>query len=707
MYIGQTCSTHMWTKGWAILLTCLTLAACQSGSSSSPGPTSSSQTAVSQQETPKPEVVDLGAGFVPVGVSEAGTVVGNVYNGGNSSAVLRDPSGQTTNLPGLNGSIRTSISAISPSGIIVGNSAGRPVVWKSGQVSDLGGPAAAVAAVNDNGDAAGYVLAADPRGCPVQGTPAAWFGGKYTPLTGAGSAIAIGINNRRQVLLHQFGGPHCWFNGALALWDNGSLKSLSGTFPGAYYAALNDNGMIVGGPSAKVLDPDGTVVELGRIAGADSSEAKAVNSYGETVGVLNDNGGEAGGGITDQSRAYIWDGGAGVTDLNSVVPNSGWVLQDALGIDNSAAEHIVGTGQFKGQSHGFLLSLNRVPRYVALGDSFSSGEGAPDNPLVWAGGWVDGTNTDTDKCHRSDLSYPFLLARTSLVPRPFRSFACSGAWAYDPNGKRGMLDVYQTEPPQPNQLGPDTKLVTLTAGGNDSGFGEVAAACFWNEVFRKLGLPGSLTVPPVLEPSISNDVRIWLQPVISIPWGHQAISEMMADQVLTCTSSKTQGHIASVGTHLDRLYTEIRRKAPYARVLVLLYPNLLPDTVPSTTSGSFCSLVFNQPINGKGGLWWMNHLQQSVNAQVIAAVKRHPGFEFVQGSDTVFTGHDMCQPTGRYVNIPTMDFTGVSQPTNSRDLKEALGKAVSSNSGSVHPTTDGQQAMEKVVETQLRLHPLS
>jgi len=42
-------------------------------------------------------------------------------------------------------------------------------------------------------------------------------------------------------------------------------------------------------------------------------------------------------------------------DLNKLIPTgSGWVLQQAFGINN--AGQIVGTGTHNGQSRGFLLS---------------------------------------------------------------------------------------------------------------------------------------------------------------------------------------------------------------------------------------------------------------------------------------------------------------------------------------------------------------
>lgn len=89
-------------------------------------------------------------------------------------------------------------------------------------------------------------------------------------------------------------------------------------------------------------------------------------------------------------------------------------------------------------------------RYVALGDSYSSGTG---------------TRTYFDStCQRSVYAYPYLLAQkranTSLV-----FAACSGA-------KTGDVLANQV-----SSLTTDTRFVTITIGGNDAGFSSVITEC--------------------------------------------------------------------------------------------------------------------------------------------------------------------------------------------------------------------------------------
>jgi lysophospholipase L1-like esterase len=68
--------------------------------------------------------------------------------------------------------------------------------------------------------------------------------------------------------------------------------------------------------------------------------------------------------------------------------------------------------------------------YLALGDSFSSGEGETDDSF-----YLQGTNDEYEKCHVSTRAYPFLIARVMGVDSKFmHSVACSGAKTSDIRG---------------------------------------------------------------------------------------------------------------------------------------------------------------------------------------------------------------------------------------------------------------------------------
>lgn len=124
--------------------------------------------------------------------------------------------------------------------------------------------------------------------------------------------------------------------------------------------------------------------------------------------------------------------------------------------------------------------------YIAMGDSFASGEGDMDG-RNW---YEDGTDTDHNKCHLSKRSYPYLINQY-LDNKEFHSVACSGAKAnnistivqYPKNksiltGAKPQLEYFAGEKPA---------YITLSIGGNDVGFSSKVSACVLN--YQKVTLP--------------------------------------------------------------------------------------------------------------------------------------------------------------------------------------------------------------------------
>lgn len=165
-------------------------------------------------------------------------------------------------------------------------------------------------------------------------------------------------------------------------------------------------------------------------------------------------------------------------------------------------------------------------RYLALGDSFASGEG--DLPGAHETYYIPGTNIvgnyplmPQEMCHISSRSYPFLLAaKMGFHDGTMKSVACSGAVAddvmtYDTNNyNRIIADNYMGQgrvgsggprlagtgnilgfqdearekvlPGRVQQIEHVQKtkpeVVTIMMGGNDLGFGGIMASCanLWN-----------------------------------------------------------------------------------------------------------------------------------------------------------------------------------------------------------------------------------
>lgn len=159
--------------------------------------------------------------------------------------------------------------------------------------------------------------------------------------------------------------------------------------------------------------------------------------------------------------------------------------------------------------------------YVALGDSYSAGPliPVPVGPLG---------------CLRSDSNYPHLLApRLGLA---LRDASCSGAQTWDMTRPQ---DVYPggPNPPQLDSLGPGTRVVSLTIGGNDAGFSSVLVDC--------------VTYDPFEEPC-------------------------RRDYVIGARDRLSR-RIAAVGPLVARVLRQIHARSPRAEVFLLNYPAVFAE----------------------------------------------------------------------------------------------------------------------------------
>ncbi|HJV09643.1 MAG TPA: SGNH/GDSL hydrolase family protein, partial [Acidimicrobiales bacterium] len=116
-------------------------------------------------------------------------------------------------------------------------------------------------------------------------------------------------------------------------------------------------------------------------------------------------------------------------------------------------------------------------RILALGDSYISGEGAPN--------FFDGTNVrgpDENECRRAVTAYPYLVADDLQMGLDF--YACSGAKA-DQLWERGQAptkspDDIPGEKPQLQNLPADVskiRVVVVSIGGNDAQFSDIGKGC--------------------------------------------------------------------------------------------------------------------------------------------------------------------------------------------------------------------------------------
>lgn len=248
----------------------------------------------------------------------------------------------------------------------------------------------------------------------------------------------------------------------------------------------------------------------------------------------------------------------------------------------------------------------QAPTYVAMGDSFSSGEGNP--------AFEEGTDTyGINQCHRSQSAYPRLLQSDSSLNLGSTAFvACSGATTNSVLYGGSSAGSWG-EGPQIDSLSEDTEVVTITIGGNDVGFRDFAVAC-------TAGICNfSTTAYSTIVDKINND----------LPSSLEDVFDAIADRV-----SST------------------------AEVYVIGYPQIAPPAMP-TGFNSICWPLNGQLDNPDAGLndgATVRDVQTRLNNAISAGVATFDDERFTyidpNLSGSPFIDHDWCKEDS-YFDIVT------------------------------------------------------
>ena len=226
--------------------------------------------------------------------------------------------------------------------------------------------------------------------------------------------------------------------------------------------------------------------------------------------------------------------------------------------------------------------------YVALGDSYASGVGAP--PYA-SGTDVRGGNG----CKRGAGAYAHQVAGQTGKTLDFG--ACSGARTPDFYQPRTSWN----EPAQLDHLNSSTALVTFSIGGNDAGFSTLFSKC--------------VTTAPFTTCS-----------------GNKEVSEQVDGAISALAGKTTRAGITSY----DTLVADIASRAPGATVVAVGYPRMF------TPQGAGQILPVPGRCEGvtKVDQRWINAKTNEINAAARAAAQRH-GHRFTDPSAS-FTGHELC-----------------------------------------------------------------
>ncbi len=284
-----------------------------------------------------------------------------------------------------------------------------------------------------------------------------------------------------------------------------------------------------------------------------------------------------------------------------------------------------------------------LPNYefVSLGDSFSSGEGAPVKSADGKVRYIVGTDTDTNRCHRSMGAYPVLTHEAVGKGTGFIFKACSGALIEDfwKPYSQNHNGANAGEPAQLDWLNARTKVVTLTIGGNNASFGEVMEYCATRVNF------------------VATCEAVWKGPVES------AINNLSI-------RGKQHDDFAS-------LYGEIKRLAPNARIYVIGYPRFFPQSPPLFCVTGVTAPTAPQPSFILSDMEWINHEITSLN-EVIRKAAEAANVSYIDPTDTL-QGHELCS----------------SSPWINNAKGEVVGKH---RIESYHPNANGHIAIAEAVK---------
>lgn len=302
-------------------------------------------------------------------------------------------------------------------------------------------------------------------------------------------------------------------------------------------------------------------------------------------------------------------------------------------VHGSLGSGIPGRYVFSVRDNGAIAS-----KYVALGDSYQSGEGAYDYET---GTDVAGVNL----CHRSNNAYSHRLVDSNFVKLTLDLRACSGAVMSDM-----LIPTASGKPPwndgiaQVNALGTDTRLVTVGIVGNDLEFSKIVNDCVTRSV------------------------------LISVPFygaGWTTCKDQLGDRVMKNLKSLQSGKIHD---DLLDLYRLIRAKAPYARVIVVSYPHFFPK------------YGYASGLTGCGGVYrtsdqiWMNSMIDLADT-AIGKVAEEAGFGYVNMASSN-SGHEQCTAQPAMNSLVGTDLAHI-------------------DSESYHPNAYGHQLMADEIATYL------
>lgn len=348
-----------------------------------------------------------------------------------------------------------------------------------------------------------------------------------------------------------------------------------------------------------------------------------------------------------------------------------WITEPQFNSDATELSVLVGQPDAGLMHLATLIAPGITPSqrldYLALGDSYSSGEGDVEiNPATNTSYYLPGTDNGPqnelpeERCHISTRSYPFLLRNDFNIPlNKMKSVACSGAKVEDLRANNGAY------------LGQRNILENLSASSLLSKRAE-ALDDFIPGRLEQIDFVEKMK-PKVVTLTISgNDV------------GFVPILESCASiqSVLTCSYAQNTVERAMLGRSINNQFSAITQRinaikavSPNTKVYVLSYPKFI------YAGTAMCGLNVGILDSDERAL-----IDQSIEYlnEVISAAANATGVKFID-IENALEGGQMCQSNPRYV-------TGL----------DAVGWTNSAAYGwTFHPNAGGHRKMTDAIKQQL------
>jgi lysophospholipase L1-like esterase len=237
--------------------------------------------------------------------------------------------------------------------------------------------------------------------------------------------------------------------------------------------------------------------------------------------------------------------------------------------------------------------ISAAGAYIALGDSYSSGEGAGDY-------YADTLAPKGDGCDRSLNAYPQLLARDlgypleGFVSKDASFAACSGA-------KTSAIDgSFKGEVPQIDHVHKDDSLITISIGGNDVGFAPVLKYCLKHA-----------------------DCSAHERPIV--------IRDLEA-----------------VRRAIPPVLEALRNRAPAARIVVVGYPNFMPSSGDCHPAGGLLHWLLHMT---SANVEFIHTGIAALNRDTEHIVQGRPNMAYVLPNESVWRHHTICGHSPWFVRV--------------------------------------------------------